>query len=329
VRLMQPRARSIEGQPRTARGGGLVPQGGRVMVTTVDGNLSFADWLKKQRAAGFYQPGADLSDEETRLPVNRLAGRDRLTGMPRTVKPVPAGGSLVNTVRINPVDLPVIPKTVTPRHSNDLYRTPQSAIDPLIADLKANSALRYMRGAGAVVLDPGCGDGRLGLAAARAFDMKGLFVDIVPTIGGGSLSNVSLAVPQGAAVYAGDFLDLKPGTVPLGKSQVGGGSAFGWETPSLIICNPPYSKAQEFIDQAFKWQRTDHTTITAVLLRLNFLGSQKRKDWWQHQYETPRIRILSHRPSFEGTKGTDSTEYAWFIWGPLGDNDSADMIDWY
>jgi len=76
----------------------------------------------------------------------------------------------------------------------------------------------------------------------------------------------------------------------------------------LIITNPPYSLAQEFIEKA----HIDAKTI-CMLLRLNYLGSQKRRTFWQ-MYPPTHLYVLSKRPSFTGN-GTDCTEYAWFCWG--------------
>jgi len=52
-----------------------------------------------------------------------------------------------------------------------------------------------------------------------------------------------------------------------------------------------------------------------MLLRLNYLGTTERNDFFRHMM--PDISVLPERPSFDG-KGTDSIEYAWFVWGPEG-----------
>jgi len=79
------------------------------------------------------------------------------------------------------------------------------------------------------------------------------------------------------------------------------------EKVDLILTNPPFSLAQEFILKA----RKDADTVV-MLLRINFLGSQKRNAFW-HENPVTGLIVLSKRPSFTG-KGTDSIEYAWFIW---------------
>lgn len=88
----------------------------------------------------------------------------------------------------------------------------------------------------------------------------------------------------------------------------------------LTVTNPPFSLAQEFITKSLQHTRG----IVAYLLRLNFLGSQKRKDWWQSRRPS-HLYILSKRPSFTGG-ATDATEYAWFIWD-LGGSSAVRMKD--
>lgn len=83
--------------------------------------------------------------------------------------------------------------------------------------------------------------------------------------------------------------------------------SYNGEKVDLILTNPPYSLAEEFITKALK----DANTVI-MLLRLNFLGAQKRYNFWINNVPDT-IFVLSKRPSFTG-KGTDSTEYAWFVW---------------
>ena len=78
----------------------------------------------------------------------------------------------------------------------------------------------------------------------------------------------------------------------------------------VIIGNPPYSLAQEFIDKSLELLAPGGRLI--FLLRTNFLESKKRFEWWQKKIPN-RLFVLSKRPSFTG-KGTDATSYSWFIW---------------
>lgn len=78
----------------------------------------------------------------------------------------------------------------------------------------------------------------------------------------------------------------------------------------LIFTNPPFSIAQEFIEKALGMAPT-----VIMLLRINFLSSLKRQPFWL-MYPPDGMIVLSKRPSFTGT-GTDSQEYAWFVWSDL------------
>lgn len=77
-----------------------------------------------------------------------------------------------------------------------------------------------------------------------------------------------------------------------------------------ILTNPPFSLAQQFCEHAI-----NHSKCAVMLLRLNFLGSKKRKPWWIKN-EPDAIFVLSSRPDFTG-EGGDACEYGWFVWnGP-------------
>ena len=51
------------------------------------------------------------------------------------------------------------------------------------------------------------------------------------------------------------------------------------EKPNLIITNPPFIIAQEFIEKALKDVRDGGYVV--MLLRLNFFGSSRRKKLWE------------------------------------------------
>ena len=85
----------------------------------------------------------------------------------------------------------------------------------------------------------------------------------------------------------------------------------------LIITNPPFYLAFEFVTKALSMRRSTCSTV-ALLLRLNWLASQGRASWMREN--TPSIYITPRRPMFRlnknGKKGSDACEYAWFVWGP-------------
>jgi hypothetical protein len=81
----------------------------------------------------------------------------------------------------------------------------------------------------------------------------------------------------------------------------------------VIATNPPFTFAQQYIEHALQM-----TPWLALLLRLNFLGSQERREFFAR--EMPDVYALPNRPVMglnkEGKLGSDATEYGWFVWGP-------------
>lgn len=82
------------------------------------------------------------------------------------------------------------------------------------------------------------------------------------------------------------------------------------EKYDIIIGNPPYSLAIEFVKKSLACLTEDGVLI--FLLRTAFLESKSRYEFWQ-QYPLSGLYTLSKRPSFTG-KGTDATSYSWFVW---------------
>lgn len=78
----------------------------------------------------------------------------------------------------------------------------------------------------------------------------------------------------------------------------------------VIISNPPFSLAQEFLEKSF--EIAGRNTDIIMLLRLAFLESKRRHDFWQ-KHPLSGLYILSERPSFINGK-TDATAYGWFVW---------------
>lgn len=86
-----------------------------------------------------------------------------------------------------------------------------------------------------------------------------------------------------------------------------------------IITNPPYSLAKEFIEKSLIIANE-----VIMLLRLAFLESKKRYEFWQ-KYPVNELYILSQRPSFTGN-GTDATAYAWFVWNKKSNKQKIKVI---
>lgn len=102
------------------------------------------------------------------------------------------------------------------------------------------------------------------------------------------------AVGSPERVVIGDYLVDPPPVFP-------GVSRF-----KVAIGNPPFGLAMAFIEQALA-----QADIVAMLLRLNFMGSELRWDWMRHY--PADLYVLPNRPSFRGY-GSDSIEYAWYVW---------------
>lgn len=87
---------------------------------------------------------------------------------------------------------------------------------------------------------------------------------------------------------------------------------------SMVVMNPPFLQAQEFVERALEQVHYEQEPISApyptviALLRLNWLGSKMRAPF--HRKMRPLVWVLPGRPSFTGDGKTDSTEYAWFVW---------------
>lgn len=105
---------------------------------------------------------------------------------------------------------------------------------------------------------------------------------------------------------------------------------------NLIITNPPFSLAVEFLQKSLA-----EAGSVFYLLRLNFLGSKKRKEFWRAN-KPSHVMVLSERPCFAWVckpcealfrpevyhicphcggpvkPQTDSIEYAWFGWDRYG-----------
>ena len=77
----------------------------------------------------------------------------------------------------------------------------------------------------------------------------------------------------------------------------------------LAIGNPPYNLAEEIIRKCLA-----HCDVVVMLLRVGFLGSDDRVDFFRTVGANPALFILPDRPSFDGI-GTDASTYAWFAWG--------------
>jgi len=83
--------------------------------------------------------------------------------------------------------------------------------------------------------------------------------------------------------------------------------------PTVIITNPPFSHARRFIEKAHH-DMSDPGYII-MLLRLNFFGSMKRRNFWCGWPGMPKYTFVHpRRMSFTDDGKTDSIEYMHCVW---------------
>jgi len=170
----------------------------------------------------------------------------------------------------------------TKRNEADFYATPLETVYALLD----NYVGIYPED---TILEPSAGNGNI----IRALRNKGFnnWIDAIE-LRYEETENLMLEANQ---VFIEDFLSLD-------KEK--------FQRYDVIIGNPPYSLAKEFIDKSLELLAPGGRLI--FLLRTNFLESAKRFAWWQDTLPN-RLYVLHKRPSFTG-KGTDATSYSWFIW---------------
>jgi len=82
------------------------------------------------------------------------------------------------------------------------------------------------------------------------------------------------------------------------------------ERYNVVITNPPFNIAEDIIKKSFEFVEDGGYVI--MLLRLNFFGSKKRKEFWQNNMP---ILTFVHRERISFTNGqTDSIEYMHCVW---------------
>jgi len=125
-------------------------------------------------------------------------------------------------------------------------------------------------------LDPCAGTGAICLVAG----CRGIEID-------GVLAGV--ARDRGAKVLTGDGLHPR------------------WNNQHIVM-NPPYKEALRWVTQGVQEAET-----CCALLRLGFLASAKRQEFWT-KHPPQHLFVLSSRPSFTQDGKTDSADYMWAVW---------------
>lgn len=174
------------------------------------------------------------------------------------------------------------------RVKNDFYATPGHVTRAILPLLPTHGK----------VIEPGCGSGAIVQEVlrhgVRAQDMIGIELD--PELA--KTSACGTVMP----VIVGDYLTMSRDDI-----------SSAWLDVGLIIGNPPFSLAQEFVERSLELAKSTNGTV-AMLLRLAFLESKKRAAF--HKANPCDVFVLSERPSFTGDGKSDSCAYAWLVWGP-------------
>lgn len=75
-----------------------------------------------------------------------------------------------------------------------------------------------------------------------------------------------------------------------------------------VIGNPPFKNVLDHVIHAL-----DLSDNVAFLLPISFLATQQRLEFW-NEHPFTFAYVLSKRPKFGEFKGTDSRDYAFFVW---------------
>ena len=196
-------------------------------------------------------------------------------------------------------------RTPGKRHASDFYETPY----PL-----AEATLNYVRSgfgiyAPELILDPGAGLGVWGKAA------RGIWLSSPNIVG---IEIGQMPIPGGPVYYDSwyhdDYLTLSQQWRNNVKTR-----------PDLIVGNPPYRLAQEFVEVSLRLIAPGG--LMAFLLRLNFLAGRRRRSFWR-KHKPGHVVVLVERPSFTSDGNSDATEYALFVWGDRFAHFVHPHIDW-
>ena len=178
------------------------------------------------------------------------------------------------------------------RKPYDFYATPIDCVENFIN----NYGIDKIKGN---ILEPSAGSGNI-IQALRQRKVQGIITALeLREEERDSLTQIS------DKVIIGNFLEWEPD-----------------KEYDVIIGNPPYTYAREFIEKCFKI--ANKNTVIIMLLRTAFLESKSRYEFWQ-QHPLSGLYTLSKRPSFTG-KGSDATSYSWFIWDNKTDKQEIKVI---
>lgn len=248
-------------------------------------------WYHPESDALFYDvewPGQECEDV-TDVPKFRKAAKDRGIRVPEVTSEPMTSITFANKPATTLATAIVQSYKKWERKPADLYPTPVDGTESVIPALKV---LAEYAG-GMRVWEPACGDGRL----ARVLEHHGFQVDATdlrPYSGYGNVRCTRDTISGGF-----DFLNDDP----VRK--------WGWEPkPDLIVTNPPFSLAEQFIKKALTY-----TPNVAMLLKQSYWNAASRLPFF-HEHRPAFVLPLTFRLAFlEEERGKSPImDCCWVIW---------------
>lgn len=174
-----------------------------------------------------------------------------------------------------------------------------------------------------IVLDAGCGKGEWGesiLALRSNVTVLGVEKHLTRARQAGQRMALALRpwANQRAIVTHGDLLSMahtrNGNTVIYDSDDDGDGgrdlAGLIVARPHLVISNPPFSKAEAFLDAAKAFLAPGG--IIALYLRIDWMAGVGR--FPRHMREHPDLHVLSRRPSHRPDGKTDAQSYGLFVY---------------
>jgi len=179
-------------------------------------------------------------------------------------------------------------KQMKPRAAHDHYRTDPRLVRASLDLLPPIARLKFIH-------DPGAGTGVWG-SAARLMYPKSIIVGIDPYFNKPKDKSYSHWIKD-------DYEKFVSFPGHFGRPD---------SLPSLVMGNPPFSLAEEFIRCGLSMLADGGYLL--FLLRLAFLETKKRGDGLWKEFKPQSVHVLKQRPSFYANGSTDDTAYAIYIW---------------